>query len=132
MALRRAEDIGFFECTKRYPVVERLVEGMADTHRVVYIRFGSWLMGWPHERFRLLAALINHLTMLWVGPTDQNMIERDFLLRFGRRTLLAGSSLLTASTEERFKYYTELANNRPGQKGAKFTVAELRGWGPMN
>ena len=130
MALRRAEDIGFFECTKRYPVVERLVEGMADTHRVVYIRFGSWLMGWPHERFRLLAALINHLTMLWVGPTDQNMIERDFLLRFGRRTLLAGSSLLTASTEERFEYYAELANNRPGQKGAKFTGAELREWSP--
>ena len=130
LALRRLEDIGIFECTKRYPVAQRLVAGMHDTHHIAYLRCGSWLLGWPHDRFRLLAVLVNRFTMLWVGPSDQNMVERDFLARFARRTLLAGSSLLTASTEERFEYYAEVMNNRPGQKAANFTGAELQTWSP--
>ena len=41
---------------------------------------------------------------------------------------MPGSALLTDSVEDRFEFYAELANSRPGQGDAHFTADEMKSW----
>ena len=80
------EDIGFHECTERFPAKQMLGDPLRSTHFVKTVK--ASVTGWCAPRDRLLSALVTK-KYLWVGPTDH---EAEF-----RSLFKAGTPSLDAS-----------------------------------
>ena len=130
LAERMLEDMAFLECVWPYPVEQRLCVELGLTHFTVYIRTGAFCFGWPHDRDRVQATMLNRRSVVWIGPMSQDEIEADFRRRFYRRPMMGGSALLTYDAAARNEYYASSANNRPGQKSAGFTAGDVESWAP--
>lgn len=59
MAEQNLEDLFFQECTVKYAVDEKLREPLADTHRILAIKTGPEVQGWPISRPRSFTAALN-------------------------------------------------------------------------
>ena len=105
------EDVCMVECTPRYPCEQRLAgEGIERTHDFVYMRSGPEFQGWPDIRHRFAGALLNRLTVFWVGPRGDALFE-DFARRFWRSIQMSGSSLLVEDEDARWAHYALMAGN---------------------
>lgn len=107
------EDVFFLECTPRYPIRslrQQLAE--AQTHKLVWVKDGPELHGWPHKRMRVLAAGLSCKTVEWVGPSSDEKIAEDFTSRFHRSTTLSGDVFMMASDCELHTEYAALVANR--------------------
>ena len=120
------EDIGFMECTPRYPAAQRLQEECGEVCEAVWVVAGSHYMGFPALRERVLGALLNRKTVRWCGPAEQKDIEREFTQLFSKSVEMSGGSLLTDTDEERWAKYVRMADNRHKRSGRTFSVAELQ------
>ena len=128
LAERGLEHVAFLECVWGYPVEARLCVDCSATHLTIYIRTGAFCLGWPHDRDRVQAAMLNRRSIHWLGPLTQDEIEADFKRRFYRRPMVGGSALLTYDGFSRNEYDASLGNNRLGQKYADYTVEDVESW----
>ena len=110
-AARSDEDLFFSECTPRYPVQQKLPEGM-KYHRTLTITIGPECMGWPVRRQRLLMCGLNLKTLRWVGPDNY---VHDFKQRYYRGMRLSGDTFFEAPEDEVHAEYMHLAHGRKFQ-----------------
>jgi len=102
-------DIGFGECTAKYPAMERGSVAFEGQGTVLSIVDGPELHGWPCKRMRVLWAVLNNATCKWVGPQD---FESDFKRRFHRSIIIGGEKLLRSTQAEVHAEYELLARDR--------------------
>ena len=134
------EDVGFIECAPRYPAEERLGKEMQDGdignqgsgnqlagvgstggQLAVFVRTGPEYFGHPTTRHRLLGAMINNSTTIWIGPVGE-ALQEDFRDAFWRSPQVQGAILLCDSEESRWEYYRSLA----GGLGNRMSVDDLK------
>ena len=102
---RCAEDVGFVECTSRYPAAAKHAP-LQGSHRLLHFTCNPLLLGYPVSRPRVFGALLNTATVAWIGPEDW---EQDFLAKFGADCKVSGDCLFAAADSERFEEYSQLA-----------------------
>ena len=93
------EDIFFLGCTPRYPI-KKLRDTLQSSHKVVWVRDGPELHGWPHKRMRWLVAALNIKTMAWVGPSSDAAITNGHSAKFHRSTAVPGDVFMMAPDAE--------------------------------
>ena len=90
LALDGQEDLFFQECTRHFDVESCLAGPLSSSHQVISLVVGPSELGWPTSRDRVLSAGISLRTLVWVGPTDPQKVEREFNYFFQRSCLLSG------------------------------------------
>ena len=101
------EDIVFAECTPAFDVQE-LARGFPH-HELITLYVGPQLLGFPHRRHRVLNALVNRRSTIWLGPS-QEKAQASFDAIFMRTTVMDAHDLCTASPEESLQYMERLAS----------------------
>ena len=106
---RKEEDMAFLECTPKFPAKEKLGQAFGDLASVFAWIDGPEWHGWPHRRTRVLAAVVNTLTLDWHGAQDSDDLKEEYAGRFHRQMVAAGDLLLQASEEERVEEMMKIA-----------------------
>lgn len=105
------ENAFVFECTSRYPVVERQEVELADTHVVLKVHWSPHEAGYPVRRPRLFSAGIARWSHIWIGPEGPDL-QADFAKQFGASLMLDGDCFFQATDDERLSYINDLAESR--------------------
>ena len=108
-AEQECEDIVFTECTKKYPIADKMQKPLMGTHHVVWTVTGPELFGHPVRRMRVLGASINRSRLAWVGPSSQEGIVAEFERLFYRAVMVGGGEYFCAPDKERHSMYADLA-----------------------
>ena len=104
--------LDFHECTRNYPVTEKLEKPLEPWFRTVWVKFGPDMLGFPTRRTRAMSFLMNRDKFAWVGPDTHNEIQADFEAMFGRKIKLTGDSYLAADDSLVMDYYKDNLNKR--------------------
>ena len=126
LAEYETEDVAFMECTPRYPAYERLGVQMAITHFALWVIVGSQFFAIPSLRERVLGAVLNRLTVQWVGPPTRESVEIEFNQMFARSMQITATALLVDSDDNRWEMYLRIANKRGEKRGRVFTMKQLK------
>jgi len=103
------EDMFFSENVQNYPVQEKLVTELMDTHHVLHVEFSPHMQGWPVRRPRMFSAALSKSTLRFVGPKNY---EEDFYQLFKRSVQLSADDLFVASEEDIDKEFRRMLSNR--------------------
>ena len=66
------------ECTRNYPVTEKLVEPLRQWFWVVHIRVCGTHIGYPSKRLRSLAFGGYEPELVWCGPANPKEVQAEF------------------------------------------------------
>ena len=94
------EDVSFSECSSKYPVVEKQLVPLKETHTTVFVKVCPSILGFPSLRERTFAANVAQGRQVWVGPSDKDDIMAAFLKFYGATCSLTGEVYLQADLEE--------------------------------
>ena len=79
---------------------EKIREPTRKTHRVVMVKTGPELQGWPTRRYRSFTAGLNLRTVQWMGPDTDSEIQKEFEQIFGCSCELSGDVFALANDDE--------------------------------
>ena len=94
------EDCFFQECTDHYPAAVKIRAPCSETHRVLIVKTGPEVQGWPTTRPRSFTAGLSKTRLRWLGPESDAEVQADFTKLFARSTELTGDVFGFASEEE--------------------------------
>ena len=89
------EDVVFAECTVHFP--PKVLCDAVPGRKCVTLFAGPEQLGWPHRRARILNALINLDTCVWMGSDNPG---EEFAYLFHRVNVADGSTLTIAPTQD--------------------------------
>ena len=84
------EDPFFQECTEHFPATKKIREPTQHTHKVVMVKTGPEMLGWPTTRPRSFTAALSKKRLHWTGPAPDEEIQREFNSLFSRSCALTG------------------------------------------
>ena len=79
---------------------EKLRVPLAETHEVLSITACPQMLGWPVRRTRVFSAGVNRSSMVWLGPTDPDELQRHFESFFKCTMNVTADCFLVASDSE--------------------------------
>jgi hypothetical protein len=92
---------------------EKSLFGLGSKYRIVGLKLSPHLMGYPLLRMRFYGCGINQDSIVWVGPTDDDGCEKEFMEIFGAITALEADVFVNADDPmSRRLFISQLAKNR--------------------
>jgi hypothetical protein len=102
------EDAYFTECAVNYPALVRQAP-LNSTHHIVSVLSGPQLQSYPIYRLRNYACGLNRAKWVWVGPSTNPAVQKDFETKFHRPVAARGNIFLSAGAPEVRRFGSELA-----------------------
>ena len=100
MAKIQLEDAFVQECTVFYPWIQKIKQPLENTHKCVRIKTSPVLIAVPSNRPRSLVTGLSLATLVWVGPEDDDEVQREFDEIFRRRCVATADVFLNAGEDE--------------------------------
>ena len=100
------------ECTRLYPVPEKLEQPLRNSHFVVWIRACGSKIAYPSKRGRVLSFSGSQARLMWTGPSTQAEIQKDFNDTFNRKAMLDGDAYFKVSLTDVDRVYRQLLGKR--------------------
>ena len=120
------EDMFIHECTMLYPAQQKLAEPLSKTHVVLSIKTGPQSQGFPSSRNRTLSAGLSKTTMIWMGPTAPDLLQRDFDSIFATTMELTGDVFFLEHNETQRQRSIDKAVSQRGRN--RLALQSLNSW----
>ena len=127
LADRGCEDWFFTENSSAYPIVQRQVEPLQETHDVKFVCVCSSELGFPMRRNRTFSFGFDKAKWVWVGPEGE-ALQSQFNYMFNSPCQLPGDVYMVADTASVLQFARDTAAQRGRQLPAGFEECSMRSY----